>query len=145
MALETWLQNNCRNIFDESDEILDPKFQLVYTMGSQPTLDGHSGRWHMTQSLLTLVEQQARALHDQDPTCLDIEYHGTRYPILCFLKAGAADRLIHMALLSVNEKGLPGLPLHLWNQRIRRCAFNLSGLPVRRPGISSPPGSIRAE
>ncbi|RHZ68728.1 hypothetical protein CDV55_106064 [Aspergillus turcosus] len=124
MALEMWLQNNCRNIIDESDEILDPKFQLVYTIGSQQTLDGHSDRWHITQSLLTLVEQQARRLHDRDPTCLDIEYHGSRYPILRFLKAGAADTLIHMVLLSINDQGLPGLPLHLWSRRIRQSAFN---------------------
>lgn len=67
----------------------------------------------MTQSLLTLVEQQARRLHDQDPTYLDIEYDGSQYPILRFLKAGAADTLIHMVLLSINDQGLPGLPLHL--------------------------------
>jgi hypothetical protein len=124
IKLEMWLQDNCRNIIDESDEILDPKFQLVYTVGNQQSLDGEHDRWRVTQSLLALVEQQAKKLHSQDSTYLDIEYHAARYPIFHFLRTDTADTLIHMVLKAIYEHGLPGLPLHLWSQRIRQRAFN---------------------
>ncbi|GLA44597.1 hypothetical protein AnigIFM63309_004218 [Aspergillus niger] len=62
--LEIWLRDNCRNLIDESDEVLDPKFQLVYAIGSQQSLDGHSDLWQIVQSLLSLVEQQATKLHN---------------------------------------------------------------------------------
>lgn len=30
-----WLNENVRNILDESDAILQPKYQLIYTVGNQ--------------------------------------------------------------------------------------------------------------
>ncbi|PYI28973.1 hypothetical protein BP00DRAFT_438002 [Aspergillus indologenus CBS 114.80] len=82
IQLERFIQQTCRNIIDESDEILDPKFQLVYTMGTQQCLDGSSDRWQMAQSLLTLVEDQASGLHSRAPSLLDLERRGVRFPII---------------------------------------------------------------
>ncbi|GKZ98243.1 hypothetical protein AnigIFM59636_002476 [Aspergillus niger] len=122
--LETWLQDNCRNLIDESDEVLDPKFQLVYAIGSQQSLDGHSDRWRIVQSLLSLVEQQATELHNQDPSSLSVEYRGARYPIIHFLRTDRADTLMSMVLSAIDKHGLTGLPLHLWSRRIRQRALN---------------------
>ncbi|RAL06801.1 uncharacterized protein BO97DRAFT_447317 [Aspergillus homomorphus CBS 101889] len=133
IALEAWLQDNCRNIIDESDEILDPKFQLVYTVGNQQSLDGHSDRWQIVQGLLSVVEQQARELHVQDPASINFEYHGARYPVFHFLNADAVNVLVDMVLTSINEQGLPGLPLHLWARHIRHRAFNFIRFPDLTP------------
>ncbi|KAB8213131.1 hypothetical protein BDV33DRAFT_210500 [Aspergillus novoparasiticus] len=122
--LETWLQDNCRNLINESDEVLDPKFQLVYAVGSQQSLDGHSDRWQIVQSLLSLVEQQTTELHAQDPSSLSVEYRGIRYPIIHFLRADRVDTLMNMVLSAIDEHGLPGLPLHLWNRRIHQRALS---------------------
>ncbi|KAL2812570.1 hypothetical protein BDW59DRAFT_167774 [Aspergillus cavernicola] len=124
IRLETWLQDNCRNIIDESDEVLDPKFQLIFTIGHQQTMDGHSDRWEVTQSLLTLVEKKAIELRDQDPDYLDIEQNGTRYPIFHFLKAEAVDRLVEKVLRAIDDEGLPGIPFHQWTQQVRRRAMH---------------------
>ncbi|PYI01554.1 hypothetical protein BO78DRAFT_423452 [Aspergillus sclerotiicarbonarius CBS 121057] len=124
IRLEAWLQDHCRKVIDESDEILDPKFQLVYTVGCQQSLDGDSDRWQITQGLLSLVEQQAKELYSRDSSGLDIECHGARYPIFHFLKADTVKTLMDMVLTAIKEQGLPGLPLHLWGRRIRQCAFN---------------------
>lgn len=40
-----WLEENVRNILDESDAILQPKYQLIYTVGHQLLLDGGAQRW----------------------------------------------------------------------------------------------------
>ncbi|GLA55866.1 hypothetical protein AnigIFM63604_003085 [Aspergillus niger] len=124
IKLETWLQDNCRNLIDESDEVLDPKFQLVYAIGNQQSLDGHSDRWQIVQSFLSLVEQQATELHNQDPSGISVEYRGARYPIIHFLRTDRADTLISMVLSAIDKHGLTGLPLHLWSRRIRQRALN---------------------
>ncbi|KAG4065067.1 hypothetical protein HA402_007464 [Bradysia odoriphaga] len=47
-----WLNQNVRNILDESDAILQPKYQLIYTLGEQLSLDGGAQRWTVIQALL---------------------------------------------------------------------------------------------
>ncbi|PYI17507.1 hypothetical protein BO99DRAFT_434398 [Aspergillus violaceofuscus CBS 115571] len=125
IQLERFIQQTCRNIIDESDENLDPKFQLVYTMGTQQCLDGSSDRWQMAQSLLTLVEDQASGLHSRAPSLLDLERRGVRFPIVHFLKPGTVEIVIELMLQTLFENGLPGLPLHCWPQYIydSACRF----------------------
>jgi len=55
-----WLEENARDILDESDEILSPKYQLVYTVGTQHTPDGESMRWKLAQEVFDLVRYHAR-------------------------------------------------------------------------------------
>lgn len=51
-----------RDILDESDEILHPKFQLVYTLGSPGALDGRTLRWQVVSACLHSVARHADAL-----------------------------------------------------------------------------------
>lgn len=50
---------------DESDAILHPKYQLIYTVGNQQQLDGGSCRWLVVQALLKRVPDHMRELHKQ--------------------------------------------------------------------------------
>lgn len=122
--LERWLQTNSRNVIDESDEVLDPKFQLVYTVGTQQTVDGQSDRWEITQALLALVASEAEKLSLQHPNCLNVERSGTRYPIFHFLQPEAPDKIIANVLDIVGEEGLPGLPIQQWARRVRQSALD---------------------
>lgn len=45
LNVHKWINQNVRNILDESDAILHPKYQLVYTVGDQKRPDGESLRW----------------------------------------------------------------------------------------------------
>lgn len=56
MEIENGLRNYCRDILDESDELLNVKYQLVYTIGSQVNLDGGELRWTTCQKLLQIVQ-----------------------------------------------------------------------------------------
>lgn len=130
IRLAAWLQDTCRNIIDESDEVLDPKFQLVYTVGHQRTMDGHSDRWEIAQALLTLLENEATELQREDPTCLAIEQRDARYPLFHFLKDGTLDRLIQRVLAAIDKGGLPSVPFTQWSRHVRRSALQI----IRFPG-----------
>lgn len=55
LAAHNWINANVRNILDESDAILHPKYQLIYTVGQQLPPDGNDLRWLVVQSLLKRV------------------------------------------------------------------------------------------
>lgn len=53
--IREWVNQNVRNILDESDAILNPKYQLIYTVGEQLPLDGGELRWIITQNILKRI------------------------------------------------------------------------------------------
>ncbi|KAL3466547.1 hypothetical protein BJX64DRAFT_284484 [Aspergillus heterothallicus] len=112
LELDLKLQESCRTLIDESDEILDPKFQLVYTRGHQQNLDGESGRWEIIQHVLEEVKRQAMSLHSLEQSGLYLEQKDSRFPILHFLKVDAARLLLNKVLDAVRKGAIPGLPLH---------------------------------
>jgi hypothetical protein len=123
VALEHWLQIHCRDVIDESDEVMDTKFQMVYTMGTQQSLDGLSGRWETTQHLLRLVSTQAKCLQQDDPGCIEVDQSGYRYPILRFIRPYAVERLVSYTLRSISDNGIPGLPFTQWTPRVKGSAL----------------------
>jgi hypothetical protein len=60
LRTQRWLEENARDILDESDEILSPKYQLIYTTGRQHAPDGESMRWRLAQEAFDLVKSYAR-------------------------------------------------------------------------------------
>ncbi|KAL2863546.1 uncharacterized protein BJX67DRAFT_384547 [Aspergillus lucknowensis] len=126
VEIEQALQEKCRSIIDESDEVLDPKFQLIYTRGNQQNLDGASNRWEVIQYVLEEVEKQAVALQSQEQSVLGIERQGNRYPILHFLETNAADLLVKKVFESIQNGAIPGLPFHEWPPRIRDSSLEFA-------------------
>lgn len=55
LDVHKWLNRNCRHILDESDAILQPNYQLIYTVGEQLGLDGGELRWTCIQAVLKRV------------------------------------------------------------------------------------------
>lgn len=54
-AAHKWLLSNVRNILDESDAMLSPKYQLIYTIGNQLAHDGRDNRWLVPQKILKQI------------------------------------------------------------------------------------------
>jgi len=50
------------DIIDESDEILRHKYQLLYAVGAQQSVDGGERRWKVTQALLNLLRRHAPSI-----------------------------------------------------------------------------------
>ncbi|KAK4911367.1 hypothetical protein LTR66_017363 [Elasticomyces elasticus] len=64
VLLETrkWLDRNARDILDESDALLKPNFELIYTSGDATLLAGAPDRWNLTMQFLTIVQRNAQYL-----------------------------------------------------------------------------------
>ncbi|KAF9029486.1 hypothetical protein BDP27DRAFT_1534679 [Rhodocollybia butyracea] len=54
LELQKWLSSCSRDIFDESDEILHSKYQLIYTMGHQQPLEDYPDQWTTVQQFSLL-------------------------------------------------------------------------------------------
>ena len=63
LDLLKWTNENVRSILDESDAILNAKYQLIYTVGNQMQPDGDSHRWLVAQALLKRVPFHMHTLH----------------------------------------------------------------------------------
>lgn len=56
------INKDVRSILDESDAILQPKYQLVYTVGNQSPPDGGPLRWNIVQAVLKHVPGHMKRL-----------------------------------------------------------------------------------
>jgi len=104
LKVEDWLNANARDILDESDEILNVKYQLVYTLGKQIPVGGGSLRWKICQKVLRLVPGIIEGSSSQfGTTVMELKtrkspqkFHFVRvlqstcYPTLCLKIAEAA-------------------------------------------------------
>ena len=52
--LESYIFSYAQDILNESDEILQPRFQLIYTIGPPQHMDGFPECWTITQQVLRL-------------------------------------------------------------------------------------------
>lgn len=110
MQSQQWLEAKARDILDESDELLDVKFQLIYSLGSQCVLDGGPDRWVMTQQIFDLIERHVAALEEQYPKHVEIKYRSTSsFPHLRLLSAKVGRRLVQLLAQDVVDSRLPGL------------------------------------
>jgi len=56
LDLQLWLHNHSQDIVDESDEVLQTRQQVIYTVGAQKNLDASPRRWEVIQRLLHLLQ-----------------------------------------------------------------------------------------
>lgn len=100
-----WLTEHSRDVLDESDEILQVKYQLVYTMGSQQAVDDHPNRWLTTQQALSRAQSHIPAICKSFPEDIIIEETPNgRYHRVKLLKGSAETMLI----MCVAEDALNG-------------------------------------
>jgi len=110
MMSQRWLKSNARDILDESDELLDVKFQLIYTLGTQPMMDGQPDRWLITQGIFDLVEKHSLALEKEYPKHIEVRRaSSSSFPHLRLLSKSASRALIAMVAEDVIDSQLPGL------------------------------------
>ncbi|KAG1894556.1 uncharacterized protein F5891DRAFT_1152294 [Suillus fuscotomentosus] len=95
LRTQLWLDNHTRDILDESDEILHVRYQLVYTVGLQTSLQGHPERWTTTQQVLSLVAKHAARLMSELPSRseVSIREHGG-FPFIRILHPTSGNTLV---------------------------------------------------
>ncbi|TFK56544.1 hypothetical protein OE88DRAFT_1689641 [Heliocybe sulcata] len=114
LETQRWCEANARDILDESDEILQVRYQLIYTMGQQEALEHAPERWTTIQQVLFLVREVALRLRN-DPACgLEIgESCNGCFPTLRVVDMQAGTRLVGEVMRYVSQGALPDCPLAL--------------------------------
>ncbi|KAG1735376.1 hypothetical protein EDB19DRAFT_1638507 [Suillus lakei] len=95
LRTQLWLDNHTRDILDESDEILHVRYQLVYTVGYQRSLQGHPERWTTTQQVLSLVAKHTARLMSEFPPYSEVSTREPGvFPFVRVLHPTAGDALV---------------------------------------------------
>jgi len=57
---QRWLEKYSRDILDESDEILNVRHELIYTIGDPTPIQNHPDRWVVIQEIFDLIQDHFR-------------------------------------------------------------------------------------
>ena len=111
LATQAYFDKVTRDIIDEVDENLSVKFELVYTMGSQESIDFAPERWLVIQEVLKLLPQVAVQIQTLLPEAIDIQdVSDGKFPRIRLLRSDAADQFLGVLAQHIVDWGLSGLP-----------------------------------
>lgn len=96
IKLQKWLNQKCRDVFDESDFSMAVKTQLIYPSGPQVTVDGGPHRWETIEGVLKLVHAHLWGLQHQYPSSIQVveRQHGC-FPFIYFLRTDVQETMLH--------------------------------------------------
>ena len=120
LSTEVWLQRHCRDVLDESDELLDVRFQLVYTVDNQQMMDGSPDRWLVCQDLLALVNKHIDALGKQFPGGIDFIRREGSFAMISNLSSEVADELMSRIVDDVLKGQVVGVSFHHCSALVRQ-------------------------
>ncbi|TGO22272.1 hypothetical protein BPAE_0175g00160 [Botrytis paeoniae] len=109
---QDWLLNNCRDILDESDEILNVRFELIYTLGRQMPIDFAPNRWMLIQRILSILTSCIKKLDLKYKDDFEIESlpdSSGMFARFRILQPALGDVLLKKVVQSICDEGLPGL------------------------------------
>ncbi|KAG9663822.1 hypothetical protein KCU64_g1072, partial [Aureobasidium melanogenum] len=115
LDLQRSLRTICRDIVDESDEVLGIKSQLIYPVGSQHMLDGKDDRWLVAQGVLRQVKQHALSLSKQFPSQINATIGNKSIPDINFLDPAVFCRLLDLLVDDALEGRIAGVALHYFS------------------------------
>ncbi|TFK56543.1 hypothetical protein OE88DRAFT_1649890 [Heliocybe sulcata] len=120
LETQRWCEANARDILDESDEILQVRYQLIYTMGQQEALEHAPERWTTIQQVLFLVRKVALRLRNDLACGLEVgESCNGCFPTLRVVDMQAGTRLVGEVMGYVSKGALPNCPLALLPDHLR--------------------------
>ncbi|KAL8720734.1 MAG: hypothetical protein Q9225_002434 [Loekoesia sp. 1 TL-2023] len=123
LETQAWLHEHCRDVLDESDEILDVKFQLIYTLGTQRNMDGQPDRWLTMQCIFDIVQRQANLLKLLYPNKVEVEKQGSSsFPMIRLLSSEVRRILISKVFEDIYNSKVPGLILSNLPPNVKEAA-----------------------
>lgn len=133
-----WLQRNVRDIIDESDEVFDVKYQLIYAMGQQKGYDHTPHRWEILMDLFRIVGGAIRDIAQKFPQ--EVEFIGNgngAFPTVRILTKNAGHLLVRTLANRVIDGELQTLP-RLWAATNRAVIYKFLIDPTTTKDTSSP-------
>lgn len=96
VKVQQWLNKSCRDVMDESDQILSLRTQLIYPSGAQNPVDNYPHRWEVAQALLALVEGHLINLEYAYPQSIEVVRRDCGgYPMPFFLRKDVEEELLN--------------------------------------------------
>ncbi|GBE85332.1 hypothetical protein SCP_0705190 [Sparassis crispa] len=129
---QRWLDTVARDILDESDEMLNVGYQLVYTAGQQRPVEDHPDRWKTTQHVLSLIKDHSSHVHRRYPDEMEfVPGPSGTYPMIRILRDHAWEELaIGVAKHIVNtDPILRHLPENVREATLMFITENASSVP----------------
>ncbi|KAF8526592.1 hypothetical protein BU17DRAFT_62083 [Hysterangium stoloniferum] len=128
-----WLEMSTRDILDESDEILNIRYQLIYTEGNSAPLHYQPNRWQIIQELLSVLKDLlVGKLGKSDDLSVEIA-KPDQFPRTRILSSRGNRVLTKLAFRIVDNEAMPSIPFRSYPNAIRRSAFNfLNSATIRR-------------
>ncbi|PNP47794.1 hypothetical protein THARTR1_10479 [Trichoderma harzianum] len=131
LNVQHYFNTHSRFIVDESDDIFSVKFELIYTMGLQVSIDLSPNRWIIVQRVLTMVMRAVHLIRDRLPQSIDIsDSKRGQFPRIRILRQDADDMLLSLLAEEICTTGVPGLPIMRQppaiRESIREYIFNSS-------------------
>ena len=124
LKAQKWLEANARDLLDESDEILDVNFQLIYTLGTQRLMDGQPDRWLLTQAMFDLIEKHTTILQKTNPKHLEINHRtSSSFPFIRLLSESLDKKLMSKVADDVLESYLPALSFEQCPTRVKEAVL----------------------
>ena len=122
---QQWLDSNARDTLDESDELLDVKFQLIYTLGTQRMMDGQPDRWLIVQGIFDLVQKHALILQGEQPGEIEIVFRsGSSFPMIILLSQRINGELVARIASDVVNSYLSGLDFQFCPPGVTNAVLN---------------------
>ena len=117
VEIQRWLDEKCRDVLDECDEILAVRMQLIYPSGTERNIDGHPHRWETVQSVLGIVRMHLYGLQQRHPLSMEVvERHiagdcSNKFPLIYLMRERRRGRASQPELVNgVCEGELQILP-----------------------------------
>ncbi|KAF5494312.1 hypothetical protein CGCS363_v009327 [Colletotrichum siamense] len=126
LLLETkdLLDKDSRIIVDESDENFSVKFELVYTMGIQQSIEHSPDRWVCVHHVLDVIRKLLPESREDDFTSIEINsWPQGGFPRLRILNEDARNRLFHGVARRLSRDGSIGLPMTKHSAGVREAVF----------------------
>ena len=124
MAHYVWLTQHCRDLLDESDEILSPNYELVYTIGSAKSVSGQPQRWALLQGVFSLAEKHVPILAHEFPNGIEVGLNnGGSFQHLRILDEKVGKTLVSLIAQDIANGRLEGLALDHCPSSLRDAAI----------------------
>ncbi|UKZ71018.1 uncharacterized protein TrAtP1_011986 [Trichoderma atroviride] len=122
LDIQHYLNTHSRTIVDESDDVFSVKFELIYTMGTQVSIDLSPDRWVIAQRVLSIVMEAVHSIGDELPQSIEISpSREGQFPRVRILRQDAEDMLLSLLAEKICTAGVPGLPITRQSPAVREC------------------------
>ncbi|KAH7233986.1 uncharacterized protein BKA55DRAFT_695504 [Fusarium redolens] len=123
-SIRELFDHGSRDIVDESDENFSAKFELIYTLGHQCSIEDSPSRWVVIQEVLGLVAQIAGEAKSEFSKSLEFDDRNNgRYPIVRFLQADAGEVVLDRIANRICKTGMCGFPISNQPEKIRSAVY----------------------